>query len=61
MSRKGRHFQGITREIRNFSEYSYFRIIVRSNNFVSEGLQILKQVLSGTVKCGNALVGVVVA
>ena len=29
MSRKERHFQGITREIRNFSENSYFRIIFR--------------------------------
>ena len=38
MSRKERHFQGITREIRNFSEYiiisEYFFV---SNNFVSEG------------------------
>ena len=37
MSRKERHFQGITREIRNLSENNYFRIIFVSNNFVSEG------------------------
>ena len=29
MSRKERHFQGIAREIRNFSENNYFRIIFR--------------------------------
>ena len=29
MSRKDRHFRGITREIRNFSENNYFRIIFR--------------------------------
>ena len=35
MSRKERHFQGITREIRNFSENNYFKIIFFvSNNFV---------------------------
>ena len=29
MSRKGRHFQEITRKIRNFSKFNYFRIIFR--------------------------------
>ena len=29
MSRTERHFQGITREIRNFSENNYFRVIFR--------------------------------
>ena len=29
MSRKERHFQGITREIRNFAENNYFKIIFR--------------------------------
>ena len=39
MSRKESNFQGITREIRNFSENNYFRIIIFvSNNFVSEGI-----------------------
>ena len=39
MSRKQRHFQGTTREIRNFSENNYyFQItIFVSNNFASEG------------------------
>ena len=38
MSRKERHFQGITREIRNFSENNDFRVIIFvSSNFVSEG------------------------
>ena len=29
MSRKERHFQGMTREIRDFSENNYFRVILR--------------------------------
>ena len=33
MSRKERHFQGITREIRNFSKNNYFRIIFRKYTF----------------------------
>ena len=38
MSRKEIYFQGITCEIRNFSENNYFKIIIFvSNNFVSEG------------------------
>ena len=37
MSRKEKHFKGITREIRNFSENNYFEKIFR-NNFVSEGM-----------------------
>ena len=38
MSRKERHSHGITREIRNFSENNYFKIIIFvSNNFVSAG------------------------
>ena len=32
MSRKERHFQGITREIRNFSENNNFKTFFVSNN-----------------------------
>ena len=37
MSRQERHFQGITREIRNFSEKIISELFFVSNNFVSEG------------------------
>ena len=35
MSRKERHFQGITREIRNLFEHNYFRVIFVSNKFLA--------------------------
>ena len=37
MSRKERHFQGIAREIRNFSFFLISEQFFVSNNFVSEG------------------------
>ena len=36
MSRKERHFQGITRAIRNFSENDYFRIIFRKQKLLCQ-------------------------
>ena len=41
MSRKERHFPGIARDIRNFSENKYiWEYCFVSNNFVSEGMFI---------------------
>ena len=37
MSRKERHFEGITREIRNFGKIISEYIFFVSNNFVSDG------------------------
>ena len=37
MSRKEKHFQGITREIRNFPKIIISKSFFVSNNFVSEG------------------------
>ena len=52
MSRKERHFQGITREIRNFSKIIISENFFVSNNFVSEG----KQNLSLYIPLVNVLV-----